>query len=111
MANFHRTAARSAERQGHERFFRALAPIFSNNGELYGKKKRKKLHQPEEVGLSSFLSSGYCTFLCVLKGCQINVFPTDSQAFAGNSCLHENNINHILPLYRSSPCKDLKCPL
>lgn len=69
--------------------------------------KKKKLHQPEEAGLSSFLSSGYCIFLCVLKGCQINVFPTDSQAFAGNPCLHENNVIHILPLYRTSPCKDL----
>lgn len=75
--------------------------LFFPTMENYTKKK------PEEVGLSSFLSSGYCTFLRVLKGCQINVFPTDSQAFAGNPCLHENNINHILPLYRTSPCKDL----
>lgn len=48
------------------------------------KKEKKTPEKLEEVGLSSFLSSGYCTFLCVLKGCQINVFPTESQAFAGN---------------------------
>lgn len=38
--NFHRTAARLAEHQGHERFFRALAPIFSNNGKLHEKKRK-----------------------------------------------------------------------
>lgn len=50
-------------------------------------KKEKKKPPTEEVGLSSFLSSGYCTFLCTLKCCQINVFPTERQAFTGNSCV------------------------
>lgn len=103
------TLAFTEQQQGYQKICDSsgLWHLFFPAMENYMEKTEEKLQQTEEVGLSSFLSSGYCTFLCALKGCQINVFPTESQAFTGNSCLYENNINHILPLYSTSPCKDL----
>lgn len=75
--------------------------FFSSKGELHGKKKkkRKNTQQTEEVGLSSFSSPGYCAFLSTLKGCQINVFPTESQAFTGNSCVCMKIILTVFCLY------------
>lgn len=101
LPSFHKTTGRLSENLWHERLSRALAPIFFfSNGELNKKKKRQNNNQQtEEVGLSSFLSPGYSAFLFTLKGCQINVFPTESQAFTGNSRVCMKIILTIFCLY------------
>lgn len=76
--------------------------FFFSNEELNKKEKKKRQNnnqQTEEVGLSSFLSPGYSAFLSTLKGCQINVFPTESQAFTGNSRVCMKIILTIFCLY------------